>query len=601
MTQITPTGAMKQQIAGSLSNLAGQAKDAHSQTIVHQHITDAAGQVRRGNLDGAKRHLNAAIHTLTPLQMSRHGVADDASMTAAKQTMQKVHRHVLKIQDVQDTAAANEQKLQAAREKAQADRQQKLDDKQARLDDASRNAFTDARAARQAQAQKDLGGKRPEITSLSSQLDFAYNPAEPRGAHGEWIKGLGEIGKLEYKGGPGSFAHARAIRDLGNTYAPSGELAVPALSPYNSEMRTALYNVARSVVQRNMKAANAHIASAMAAARKIGPGAQADVEKVRRSLADVPAGAPSGRNEPRNLPRGVIYDTGPDPTYKGAGFRTGSLGMQFSAQTAALEATPAPIGKPGGPGLYNVRGAKHSNYFEQVRNALMTRRGVSEGTAHAMTWGILRRWARGGGHVHPEVQAAAVKALAEEAATAASAKAQHHANPMMLCCAIELAGQAQGQNKGWNEAAHPRVPKGQPGGGQFGSASKSAQGSKNRAVSRMSDHQKAQLRKQLTDQLHQLHARIAMVRSALRTLEQQAHHASAQSKAQQRKGPSKQQQAAKSGTAAQKAAAGGKTPAARAGSKPSAGGIHGKITALRAQLAHMVSQAQQLSAQIARL
>jgi hypothetical protein len=142
--------------------------------------------------------------------------------------------------------------------------------------------------------------------------------------------------------------------------------------------------------------------------------------------------------------------------------------IEFSAQTAALERTPAPIGQPGGPGLYHVKGLGHADYFQQVRNGLM-KRGVPEGRAHAMTWSILRRWAAGGGHVHPEVQAAARKALAQEAA--ASAKAHAHAVSWDdLDAVIEMATVIDLFNP-----AQPRLPVG-PGGGQFAPASGAQQG-----------------------------------------------------------------------------------------------------------------------------
>jgi hypothetical protein len=112
-----------------------------------------------------------------------------------------------------------------------------------------------------------------------------------------------------------------------------------------------------------------------------------------------------------------------------------------------------------------VKGNKHSDYFEQVRNSLMTERGIPEAKAHAMTWGILRRWAHGGGKVHPEVQAAAAKALAEEGA--ASAKAHAHATSwddladrvFEFATVVELFNPAQ-----------PRVAAGSATGGQFSPA-----------------------------------------------------------------------------------------------------------------------------------
>jgi hypothetical protein len=125
--------------------------------------------------------------------------------------------------------------------------------------------------------------------------------------------------------------------------------------------------------------------------------------------------------------------------------------IDLSAQTAALEVTPAPYGKPDGPGLYRVKGLSHSDYYDHIVQA-MIRKGKTKAEASAMAWGILRRWARGGGNVHPEVQAAAAAALAQEAAKAAAAHAHANDGP-----SIDLAGM-------FTEALHPRAA-----GGKFGS------------------------------------------------------------------------------------------------------------------------------------
>ena len=85
-------------------------------------------------------------------------------------------------------------------------------------------------------------------------------------------------------------------------------------------------------------------------------------------------------------------------------------GILLSAQTAVLERTPHPNGRPGGPGLYGKAGNKHSDYFEQIVHALMTKRGMDQATASRIAWGALRKWRAGGGQVHPEVRAAAAGA-----------------------------------------------------------------------------------------------------------------------------------------------------------------------------------------------
>jgi hypothetical protein len=137
----------------------------------------------------------------------------------------------------------------------------------------------------------------------------------------------------------------------------------------------------------------------------------------------------------------------PQVSYVKAGIRQ-SLGMlandgpaaELSAKTAALEVTPAPYGKPGGPGLYNIKGNKHSDYLEQVVRALMTKRGMDKGHATAIAYSALKKWRAGGGNVHPEVRAAATGALAEEKAKGAAARAIHgHATWADLDRAVLLA------------------------------------------------------------------------------------------------------------------------------------------------------------------
>jgi hypothetical protein len=107
--------------------------------------------------------------------------------------------------------------------------------------------------------------------------------------------------------------------------------------------------------------------------------------------------------------------------------------VMLSAQTARLAATPAPRGKPGGPGLYDVSGMGHTDYLQQIVKALIEKRGMDPSRAYAIARGAIRKWAAGGGKVHPEVRAAAGAAEAGELARQARAKAVHgHSNPMDL-------------------------------------------------------------------------------------------------------------------------------------------------------------------------
>lgn len=132
------------------------------------------------------------------------------------------------------------------------------------------------------------------------------------------------------------------------------------------------------------------------------------------------------------------------------------VALELSKKTPALVATPAPYGKPGGTGLYGVKGNKHSNYFEHVVQALL-RHGMSKAKASRIAWAALRKWSAGKtsggekGHIHPEVRAAAANALRGEASAEARAKRRHsHSN--LTAQVVDLAPgmwRGLGKGKGW--------------------------------------------------------------------------------------------------------------------------------------------------------
>lgn len=143
---------------------------------------------------------------------------------------------------------------------------------------------------------------------------------------------------------------------------------------------------------------------------------------------------------------------------------------ELSAETGRLAASPAPRGKPGGPGLYGVKGNMHSPYMQNIVKALIEKRGMDPGKAYAIAWGAMRKWSRGGGKVHPEVAAAAAGSLGLEKAAEARAHA-HSVSWADLAAVIELAAApapapASSSSTG---KVQPRVPAGQAGGGRFGS------------------------------------------------------------------------------------------------------------------------------------
>lgn len=153
--------------------------------------------------------------------------------------------------------------------------------------------------------------------------------------------------------------------------------------------------------------------------------------------------------------------------------------IELSARTAQLEITPAPRGKPGGPGLYDVQGMGHTDYLQQIVKALIEKRGMDPHRAYAVARGAIRKWAAGGSGVHPEVRAAAGAAEAGELARQTRAKAVHgHAATWdQLGRAVELATVLDFFNPAGNPG-QARVPAGQVGAGRFtkGSSQQQAKG-----------------------------------------------------------------------------------------------------------------------------
>jgi hypothetical protein len=127
-----------------------------------------------------------------------------------------------------------------------------------------------------------------------------------------------------------------------------------------------------------------------------------------------------------------------------------------SALTPAYSSTPSPLGRPGGPGLWNDKARKLPDYIENIARGIMQGGEPDKSRAIATAIAAVKRWAAGGGKVSPEVRAAAAKALAEW--TALKASAHSHANGGGM--AIDLSGYLP-----------PHVPSGSPNGGQFGTTS----------------------------------------------------------------------------------------------------------------------------------
>jgi hypothetical protein len=142
--------------------------------------------------------------------------------------------------------------------------------------------------------------------------------------------------------------------------------------------------------------------------------------------------------------------------------------VDLTAQTAAASTVHHPFGSPSGPGLFRVKGLELPAYVQNIAHALQRSGSAkTESQAIEMAVGIVKRWAAGigtkGKKVHPDVQAAAAKAVAEW--EAAKAAAHSHANEDGAAMSLTWNG-VEGIELGAPAVAE-RVPPGRREGGQF--------------------------------------------------------------------------------------------------------------------------------------
>jgi hypothetical protein len=133
----------------------------------------------------------------------------------------------------------------------------------------------------------------------------------------------------------------------------------------------------------------------------------------------------------------------------------GGTTVSLTAETATASTVHHPLGKPGGPGLFHMKGAQLPAYIQNVAHALI-RGGKPKERAIPMAIGIVKNWAHGhdghGNNVSPEVQAAAAKAIAEWQSLKARARSTSNTGHD----AVELVG-PKGYVHGWikaSEAGH---------------------------------------------------------------------------------------------------------------------------------------------------
>lgn len=112
----------------------------------------------------------------------------------------------------------------------------------------------------------------------------------------------------------------------------------------------------------------------------------------------------------------------------------------MTKDTARASTQPAPLGKPGGPGLFHQKGQGLPTYIQNIRNAVM-RKGKSESEATGIAIAMVKKLVATS--KDPAVKAAAAKALAEWEADKAKAHA-HAADTVSMDLAVPVAGSADG-------------------------------------------------------------------------------------------------------------------------------------------------------------
>ena len=344
--------------------------------------------------------------------------------------------------------------------------------------------------------------------------------------------------------------------------------------------------------------------------------------KTGSQAMNAPGKPPVGRSDrAAERPRAPSTPNSKQQTYAAA-----QRAILLSAQTARLAVTPAPRGKPGGPGLYGVKGLGHTDYYNQIVKALIEKRGMPPGRAYAIARAAIRRWGHGGGKVHPEVRAAAAAAEAGEVARQGIAHAHSWADleAVIELATIDLGGPGSGnpnQQRGpggkftaaSGGSGAGKHPPGHP--ARTAAVAKNPAGSMNRA---QRAHMKSQLQakaRAFDQQAHQLSVKIHSLILQLRAGSGPAgagksSAAAGAGKSSAAGGAAAASSPAASSSSAASSAAGSSSSAASKSSAPTSTGIssgrsaaqiNAKITQLRQQEHALRAKAAAAKAQASKL
>ena len=628
---------MRQETAGKVRKLAAEVQGSHPTMGAHDHLRDAAQALDHANTEGAGRHLRAAIAMFTPLSLMRHGHLEDEAHLQGKQHMDATHRMLLLVKDAED----HQYREDSAREAKQA-MNAPAGVPEGRPDGAARGPTASGPhrmlPARpwQAAAAQSAG---PVLTS--NVMDLAFNPLQPRDSHGRWTGGPGESSQYFAPGlHPGSFEHLAAIEDLGRRAATQ----ITQASSQSPTMRNALHNVAAALARRDIASARIHMQSAHWANRNEAHGMWnrelADLDKQIGMVPKQETGFRSERLNPlstreqhpgrmRTTPDYLALANQPYSRHPGEDVQCPHCGkynmddarfcdqcgrelpesafkdlsvadwaqiygiaIELSAQTARLAVTPAPRGRPGGPGLYHVQGLEHSPYLQQIVKALIEKRGMAPGKAYAIARASIRKWMAGRGHVHPEVRAAASGAEAQE--LKAQAQAHAHANDSAGARVIELFNPNHSVTGQFTTAQNAQQGKGKQGKGKL-----------NTRANRLSQTQRTRAKGQLLATARNDIAKANALRAQIRALEAQLRGGSSKSGATAASsGATKASSAATKaapGAAAKSGAAAGKSGTSSSSKPSSRSQIASRISALRGQVHSLMQAAHAAQAQAAKL
>jgi hypothetical protein len=618
-----PLTPMRHAAAKSMRKLAGHMAEAHPGTISHQHVRDAARMLESGNEEAAQRHLRAAVFSLTPQSMMRQGIHDDAAHIAAREALHGVHRHLLLVKDIADTAERNRAAIArqatdddtsspplprsplhadpnagygpgALAQKPQA--RQPGGDRALNAPDRTNSGGSDPAVAdpvgpqpkgsKQFARTWDQVAAVVELAATMTKEQAHYRPGGTpghrcgdctmiRGHSCTLVEGLIDPGHVcdhfeaaggarfsygwddltavidlnwaAWDAGHGSDASQKAHDTASATASATARRDIAARSAIRSYSAAAsptgsqghtdrLHAIADEADQKfpSTRPGTDIRAAADSFSKGDAEGANQHLEDARTKLraAAETKGQQSGRFGQAPAVQDSIALDNVLKTNKGqaqmmaqdqedaarAAAKAAKKAaktqnhavtwddlasvVELSAETGRLAVTPAPYGKPGGPGLYNIHGLKHSDYLENIVKALM-RKGIDKGKATAIARGSIRKWMIKS--KHPEVRAAAAGAEAEE--LKAQARAHAHAvtwddvgAEIRLAAAapswdetvarIELAaaatvpgqmaaaGQPVSAAKSANATAQPRVGAGSPAGGQFAPAGSGGGGKK---------------------------------------------------------------------------------------------------------------------------